>query len=243
MRGNVRAFKSDLGETVLRDLHRGAGLPHLLAQDLHLGDGEAGIVSDDDDVGGLEDLLQRRHLLCFCRSIHKLSPVGGSVLGHEGRRLRPAVPASRNAEAGTTLSCPASCAAACATEGPTVRTDHGPVARTAIGLTRLCRRSIKPEAHRWISGTCSLGQDAASRDCQRPFPLPFRCPGGCPKGMGSLIAGRFGEARKGAPTSEAGTPMALYLERFGRLCQARFAAAAHRFAVPPPARYSRPHNT
>src|SRR5262249_26908242 len=36
-------------------------------------------------------------------------------------------------------------------------------------------------------GTCSLGQDAACRDCQRPFPLPFRCPGGCLKGIGSLL--------------------------------------------------------
>ncbi len=47
-----------LGETVLRDLHRGAGLLHLLAQGLHLGDGEAGIVSHHDDVRGFEDSAQ-----------------------------------------------------------------------------------------------------------------------------------------------------------------------------------------
>ena len=37
----VGAFESDLGETVLGDLHRRARLPHLLAQSLHLGDVEA----------------------------------------------------------------------------------------------------------------------------------------------------------------------------------------------------------
>src|SRR5438067_7451357 len=35
---DVGAFESDLGEAVLRDLHGSAGLPHLLAQLLHLGD-------------------------------------------------------------------------------------------------------------------------------------------------------------------------------------------------------------
>ena len=58
--GCVRAFESDLGETVLRDLHRRASLLHLLAQSLHLGDVEAGIVSHDHDVGGLEDTVERR---------------------------------------------------------------------------------------------------------------------------------------------------------------------------------------
>ena len=47
-RGDVRAFESNLGEAVLGDLHGGAGLLHLLAQLLHLGDRQAGIVGHDD---------------------------------------------------------------------------------------------------------------------------------------------------------------------------------------------------
>ena len=107
--GNVRAFKSDLGEAVLGDLHRCASLPGLLAQDLHLGNREAGIVSHDDGVGGLEDLLQLRHLLGFCRSFHKLSPVGGSRRsGTPSRRLH--VPSRSDATCGgrDDASCPAS---------------------------------------------------------------------------------------------------------------------------------------
>src|SRR5690606_7718840 len=66
------------GETVLRDLHRRTRLLHLLTQVLHLSHGEAGIVSNDRDAGGLEDLVQRFDRLFFCRSFHsKLSPVGG----------------------------------------------------------------------------------------------------------------------------------------------------------------------
>ena len=103
--GNVRAFKSDLGEAVLGDLHRCASLPGLLAQDLHLGNREAGIVSDDDGVGGLEDPLQLRHLLGFCRSFHKLSPVGGSA---SPWNIEPPVATcrpypTRRAAAGTTI--------------------------------------------------------------------------------------------------------------------------------------------
>ena len=56
-RGDVRAFESDLGEAVLGDLHGGAGLPHLRTQLLHVGDREAGIVSDDDDAG----VVKHRH--------------------------------------------------------------------------------------------------------------------------------------------------------------------------------------
>ncbi len=52
---------------------------HLLAQGLHLGDGEAGIMSHDDHLGGLEDLLQRRDGPSFSVRVHKLSPVGGSL--------------------------------------------------------------------------------------------------------------------------------------------------------------------
>src|SRR5215470_11993895 len=76
--GDVSAFKSNLGETVLRDLHRCASLPHLRTQLLHLDDSEAGIVGNDGNVRGLEDLVERYDRVLFCRSFHsKLSPVGG----------------------------------------------------------------------------------------------------------------------------------------------------------------------
>jgi hypothetical protein len=75
---DVSAFKSNFGETVLRDLHRRARLLHLHAQLLHLGDGEAGIVSNDRNRRGLEDLVELSDRLFFCRSFHsKLFPVGG----------------------------------------------------------------------------------------------------------------------------------------------------------------------
>src|SRR4051812_1806275 len=67
---DVRAFESDLGEAVFRDLHGSASLPHLLAQRLHLGDRETGILGDNDDVGGLEDPVQRRDGRFLFRSIH-----------------------------------------------------------------------------------------------------------------------------------------------------------------------------
>ena len=45
--GDVRALKGNLSEAVLGDLNLGARLPHLLAQPLHLGDGQAGIMRHD----------------------------------------------------------------------------------------------------------------------------------------------------------------------------------------------------
>ena len=62
--------------------------PHLLAQLLHLGDREAGIVSDDDDVGGLEDPVQRLDGRFLFRSIHV-----GTLFGWRpcSRRVAPAV--------------------------------------------------------------------------------------------------------------------------------------------------------
>ena len=126
-------------------MFRGAGLLRLLAQDLHLADGEAGIVSHDDGVGGLEDPLQLRHLLRFCRAFHKLSPVGGEdmTLGHLRRRLHVPPLSTPRAAAGTAIG--ALPLARIPAPGPTVRTDTDPIARTKIGLTRLCRLSIKPE--------------------------------------------------------------------------------------------------
>lgn len=95
---DVGAFKSNFGETVLRNLHRGARLLHLLAQLLHLGNGEAGIVSDDRDAGGLEQTIQRFDRLFFCRSFHsKLSPVGGPY--EQDHRVAPTVPLQPDPEA------------------------------------------------------------------------------------------------------------------------------------------------
>src|SRR4029077_18003872 len=63
-------------ETVFRDLHLRTRLLHLLTQSLHLGNGEAGIVSHHHNVRGLEDPAQVGDGLSFCRSIHcKLFPV------------------------------------------------------------------------------------------------------------------------------------------------------------------------
>src|SRR6202011_3825965 len=68
--GDVRAIKSDLGEAVLRNLHRGARMLHLPTQILHLGNGEARIMSNDDDVRDLEGRVERRDELLLARSIH-----------------------------------------------------------------------------------------------------------------------------------------------------------------------------
>ena len=81
-RRDIRAIKSDPGEAVLRDLHRRARKLHLPTQSLHLGDGEARVMSYDDDVRGLEGRVERRDELLFARSIHwilshrRLSPFG-----------------------------------------------------------------------------------------------------------------------------------------------------------------------
>jgi hypothetical protein len=68
-----------------------------------LGYGQAGIVSDDDDLGGLEDLAKGANELALCRAIHQLSPVGGPLPETAG--LMPAVPPflKRKEAARTTL--------------------------------------------------------------------------------------------------------------------------------------------
>src|SRR4029077_2387872 len=99
-----------------------SGLLHLPAQVLHLGHGEAGIVSNDHDIGVLEDTIEFRDQLLLSRSFHcKLFPVWRPepMLWH--RRLRPAPLSSR---AGTALiSCPSG--AAKATRSSKVRTGRG----------------------------------------------------------------------------------------------------------------------
>ena len=50
-RRGFSAFRSDLHQTVLCDLHLSARKLHLLAQRLHLGDVEAGVMSNDHHAG------------------------------------------------------------------------------------------------------------------------------------------------------------------------------------------------
>src|SRR5476649_2667810 len=85
---------------------------HLLAQSLHLGDGEAVIVSHHHDVRGLEDPAQFGDGLRFTRSIHcKLFPVDGLPACRGSRRVAPSRPAmmfTRSEPGRTTfeLACP-----------------------------------------------------------------------------------------------------------------------------------------
>ena len=105
-RGDVRAFERNLGEAVLGDLNVGASGPHLLAQTLHLGDGQAGIVRHDNDRRLGEDVVQGRDGLFLFRSIHGCSsPVGGLCvrLLHMPRRANP-----KDSSAATTCACPRS---------------------------------------------------------------------------------------------------------------------------------------
>ena len=74
--GGVGVLESDLARRFFATFTCAPRLLHLLAQSLHLGDGEAGIVSHHHDVRGLEDPAQFGDGLRFCRSIHcKLFPV------------------------------------------------------------------------------------------------------------------------------------------------------------------------
>ncbi len=170
---DVRAFESDLGEAVLRDLHGGAGLPHLLAQSLHLGDREAGIVSDNDDVGGLEDPVQRLDGRFLFRSIHV-----GTLFGWRQDfpwEIRAAGCTSRPVTHRGARTAPAG-----RRRKPVRRTLRASQARTPVQrfepISRPHRpdnpsspvyagRSIKPEAR-----ACSLGQD----DRSNPWRLQSR---------------------------------------------------------------------
>src|SRR5262249_61535391 len=135
---------------------------------------EAGIVSTDTGVGGLEALFPLRNLLDFSRSFHKRSPVGGlPSLRTKNRRLRCAVPAvATRAQGRRFRALPLAWLAPDKVQRfePT----SGPVARTfAIGLTRLCRRSIKPvKPAPAVLARPRLNEVRAL--ASRP---PFRCPG------------------------------------------------------------------
>ena len=64
---------------------------NVLTQILHLGHRQAGIVSNDNDLGGLEDLSKGADEFALCRAIHQLSPVGGPTFA-EAAGLMQAVP-------------------------------------------------------------------------------------------------------------------------------------------------------
>src|SRR6185437_3573787 len=109
----VGVLERDLGETVFRDLHVTARQLHLLAQILHLGDGEAVIVSHHHDVRGLEDSAQFGDGLSFCRSIHCKALSGWRLarMIRGSRRVatgRPASGCTRSNPGRTTfeLACP-----------------------------------------------------------------------------------------------------------------------------------------
>ena len=66
---DVRAFQGEFDEAVLRDFHSATRLAHAGPEGRHVGDGEAGIVGDNDRPGVLEHLVQRRDRLAFLRSL------------------------------------------------------------------------------------------------------------------------------------------------------------------------------
>jgi hypothetical protein len=78
----------------------------------------------------------------------------------------------------------------------------GPIARTAIGLTRLCRLSIKPEARRLQSWT-----GRGFSNCSGHFLFPFRCPAGMSKRNEFLTVGVSEKRAKARRQAKAGTPM------------------------------------
>ena len=82
-RSDVRAFESNLGEAVLGDLHGRASLLHLLAQTLHLGDGQAGIMRHDHHRRLREDVVESRNRFFLFRSVHGAH--------FSGRRVSPPV--------------------------------------------------------------------------------------------------------------------------------------------------------
>src|SRR5262249_54372850 len=137
-RGVIRAIESDLGEAVFGDLHGGARLLHLPSQNLHLGHGEAGIVSDDDDVRGLEHGLERVGEVLLFRSIH----VDPLLLGGLGRAAWLPLPPVRGvkAEGRDDACCPVP------RRGCTAQVlRFEPTGMPRTGLPRLCRPArIKP---------------------------------------------------------------------------------------------------
>src|SRR5262249_11811408 len=171
------SFERELGETILGDLDRRTRLLHLPAQRLHLSDVEPGVMSDDDDIGGFKDTVERRDEFRLSRSIHcKLFPVDDPC---PSLRLRPAALASRCTNAGRTALLKI-----LPVERNLSRTQD-PRFKPVAGLSAPKRSSpsmqatdIKPG-----NGTCSLGQDALpetagsrrrARKNPRSAPAPFR---------------------------------------------------------------------
>ena len=192
---DVRAFESDLGEAVLRDLDGGTGLLHLRAQLLHVGDREASIVGHDDHARVREHAVERRDELAFCCSIHwALS--GWTDLGP------PVAPVAQG---------PSACASSRLKRRSRKPCPPGHVHRTRrarwfepnapfrvrggeFGLPRLCRPfRIKPEG-RARPGACSLGQDIAGPGRRNPFNPPA-----CHRPVSGADA-LHGASRSAAPT-------------------------------------------
>src|SRR5271166_325948 len=180
-RGDVGAFESDLGEAVLGDLNGGARGLHLLAQTLHLGDRQTGIVRYDHHRRLHKDAVEGGDCFFLFRSIH------GNA--HSGRRIsvpkfacctrrsrRPFRPI-----AAATCACPRSWAS----PAPDSRFEpHSPPeiksGGSKPGHPRLCWPPPLDEASRELSAfgksllrAGSLGQDIGRRSTRR---FPFRPP-------------------------------------------------------------------
>jgi hypothetical protein len=66
----VGFLESKLGQAVLGDLNRAAGLLHLLAQSLEVSHGQAGIASHNDRPSAREGRLERSDDFALFRSFH-----------------------------------------------------------------------------------------------------------------------------------------------------------------------------
>ena len=168
-----------------------ARLLHLLAQILHLGDGEAGIVSHDDDVGGLEDPVQLGDAPLLPLVPLKLSPVCGWPAyraGAAGCDLPPRFKFTRSEPGRTTLRKPAPDHAYGRNRVSEVRTNSARLTARKLGsLPRLCwplawiKRRLKPRRRQSRTGGRPLpGQPDAFTSATASV-SPLRCPAGMPK--------------------------------------------------------------
>ena len=160
-------------------------------------------MSNDHDIGVGKGTVQRGDVLLLCRSIHvKLFPVGGFRRTRQkaaGCDLPSVIYAT--AEARDDACCPAPGAASPPQVSKGSNRTARPFDRTAVGLTPSVQASIKPDdpapavldrtralrALRWVSVPSDVPEDAQKE--RSPDHHDFR------------------KARKGAPTSEAGTPV------------------------------------
>src|SRR5438093_518973 len=160
---------------------------HLPTQILHLGNGEARIMSNDDDVRGLEGRVERRDELLLARSIHWiLSHRRPSPLRDEeaARLHQPPPPCLERGRDGASMPCPRMQQSRRRYRLEPMRGDAEPVSPVYAGpagpsaefasrfrcraMPPGCGPDIIPSTGRHaggelsrLSGTCRLGQDLA----------------------------------------------------------------------------------